>query len=141
MSQASFEILSCWNCIFFPNKFFHIGIVFFKKIGIRNLQLFQLQLIGFNVCCIETISDSNNLFSRLETSDRISKYLFIVLASSEFLLSDFERNPFGNFNIFSSRKFCSPTIYSDSLEIEHFKVVSPGIEPGTHGFSVRCSTN
>ncbi len=25
--------------------------------------------------------------------------------------------------------------------IEVFDVVPPGIEPGTHGFSVRCSTN
>ncbi len=27
------------------------------------------------------------------------------------------------------------------LDKQGFEVVPPGIEPGTHGFSVRCSTN
>jgi hypothetical protein len=26
-------------------------------------------------------------------------------------------------------------------QVSGFKVVPPGIEPGTHGFSVHCSTN
>ena len=36
------------------------------------------------------------------------------------------------------KKPCKQNVYR-ALKI--LKVVPPGIEPGTHGFSVRCSTN
>jgi hypothetical protein len=32
------------------------------------------------------------------------------------------------------------TVQKNNLKIKNFFVVPPGIEPGTHGFSVHCST-
>ena len=41
----------------------------------------------------------------------------------------------------SDLEFKKKTRFTGETGLLLFAVVPPGIEPGTHGFSVRCSTN